>query len=242
MQGHPLETNLAKVAKVAVLAGGGLDSAVLCAMLSAQCESVHPLFIRFGLVWEDAEMAHFRKFLAAVHSSRIREVVTLSVPMNDLYGSHWSLTGEGVPDAATEDRAVELPGRNLLLIAKSAVWCAANDVHAIAMGILSGNPFPDASKEFFDRLEGAASLALSRRLVLLRPFADLTKADVIGLGAHYPLELTFSCIDRSGCPAANPSIAASAISARNAGAVSKTRTGWIPLPMRRPGLRKSRYV
>ncbi len=206
MQGHHWETSLAQIARedrVAVLAGGGLDSAVLCALLSSHCASVHPLFIRFGLLWEDAELAHFRKFLAAIQCSRIREVVTLSAPMNDVYssqggsngGSHWSLTGTGVPDAASEDSAVELPGRNLLLIAKSAVWCAAHDIHAIAMGILSGNPFPDATSDFFHRMEAAVSLALSHPVVVLRPFAELTKADVIGLGVPYPLHLTFSCID-----------------------------------------------
>ena len=73
----------------------------------------------------------------------------LEQPVADLYGDHWGLTGQGVPAAGTPDEEVFLPGRNVLLLAKSLLWCHLNRVPEIAMAPLAANPFPDATPEFF---------------------------------------------------------------------------------------------
>ena len=49
--------------RVAVLASGGVDSAVLVADHSRRGEVVQPIYIRFGLAWEAAEEQHLRRFL-----------------------------------------------------------------------------------------------------------------------------------------------------------------------------------
>ena len=49
--------------RVAVLASGGVDSAVLVADRSYRGEVVQPIYIRFGLAWEVAEEEHLRRFL-----------------------------------------------------------------------------------------------------------------------------------------------------------------------------------
>ena len=49
---------------------------------------------------------------------RLARPVILHVPVGDVYGRHWSLTGRGVPGADSHDPAVYLPGRNLLLLGK----------------------------------------------------------------------------------------------------------------------------
>ncbi len=180
---------------VAVLVGGGLDSAILCALLAEEVAAVHPIFVSFSLNWEEAEITHLKLFLKQLKSHALQELTVLKQPMHDVYGSHWSVTGEAVPDKTTADSAVELPGRNVLLLAKTAVWCRANNVDTIALGILGGNPFSDATIAFFDHLEAALSLALDRTFVILRPFANLKKTEVIKLGIKYPLAFTFSCID-----------------------------------------------
>src|SRR5947209_1697567 len=43
---------------LAVLVSGGLDSAVLLAESARERPSVFPLYVRFGLLWEEAELAH----------------------------------------------------------------------------------------------------------------------------------------------------------------------------------------
>jgi 7-cyano-7-deazaguanine synthase len=180
---------------VAVLASGGLDSAVLVAELARRGASVQPIYVRFGLAWEAAEEAHSRRFLASLPVPQPAPLVALDVPIAAVYGRHWSLSGEAVPDEATDDDAVYLPGRNLLLLSLPSVWCAVHGVGTIALGTLKGNPFPDATDEFFTQFGALAERAMSHRIAVVTPFADHVKADVIELGRGLALEHTFSCID-----------------------------------------------
>jgi 7-cyano-7-deazaguanine synthase len=116
------------------------------------------------------------------------------LPVADLYGKHWSLTGQGVPDAETPDAAVFLPGRNVLLLSKAILWCHLHAVGAVALAPLGSNPFPDATPEFFTAYEDVLSRAVGGAVRVLRPYATLHKTEVMHRGRGLPLELTFSCI------------------------------------------------
>ncbi len=191
---------------VAVLVSGGLDSAVLCIDLLRDFHRVTPLFVRSGLRWESVELESLRRFLDAVNSAALDPLVVLDEPIADVYGPHWSTTGNNVPGADTEDAAVYLPGRNLLLAVKAAIWCRLKGLQALALGSLGSNPFPDSTPAFFRQLEGLLSLALSGSPRLIRPFASLHKSDVIKRGRELPLNYTFSCInpmDGRHCGACN---------------------------------------
>jgi len=194
MYDHDSKTTTNDPQPVAVLMSGGSDSAILAADLARQGRLVHPIYIRFGLRWEDIELQYAKQFLASLGSSLIRPLVVLDQPMEDVYGDHWSRTGQ-VPDAESQDEAVYLPGRNILLMSKASVWCALNGVHAIYSGVLSGNPFPDASSDFFESLTKTLSGGLSWPIQIVRPFSRLSKTDVLELGRNLPLEHTFSCLN-----------------------------------------------
>jgi 7-cyano-7-deazaguanine synthase len=180
---------------VAVLASGGLDSAVLAAEFLAEGRVVQPIYVRFGLAWEQTEETHLRRFLDTLPGSGLRGLVALELPVADTYGSHWSLSANEVPDADTPDEAVYLPGRNLLLLAKSSIWCALNGYPTVALGTLKGNPFADSSREFFGDVESLVQTSVDQRLEIATPFAELDKAQVLERGRHLQLEHTFSCID-----------------------------------------------
>jgi 7-cyano-7-deazaguanine synthase len=180
--------------RVAVLVSGGLDSAVLVGDLANQGREVWPLFVRAGLQWEEQELAHLRKFLAAIVRPNLHELVVLHQPVSDLYGEHWSLTGEKVPDAESPDAAVYLPGRNLLLLLQGLLWCHLHHVPRIALAVLKGNPFPDASGAFFDQFAAAVNLGVGDGLKIERPYAGLSKAEVVARGAALPLQWTLSCL------------------------------------------------
>ena len=179
---------------IGVLASGGLDSCVLMAHLLRQGHAVRPFYVRCGLVWEREELAALRAFLRAIAAPGLEELVVLDLPLGDLYGGHWSLDGRGSPDAQSPDDAVYLPGRNALLTIKPAVWCAMHGVGQLALALLAGNPFADATDEFFSVLEATLERATGSPIRILRPFAQLEKRDVVQLGRGLPLELTFSCI------------------------------------------------
>ena len=134
--------------RIAVLASGGLDSSVLLADL-ARSHEVFPIYIQAGLAWEALEQKALDDYLGALENPNIRPVKVLDLPVRSLYGNHWSTTGEAVPNAEAPDIDVYLPGRNVLLLGLGGVWCALNGVPQIAIGSLDGNPFPDATPQFF---------------------------------------------------------------------------------------------
>src|SRR5262249_38564238 len=135
---------------LAVLISGGLDSAILLGESLSRSSPVHPLYVRTGALWEQAELARLQRFLSSLAGPRLAPLQLLDQPVADLYGEHWSLTGDGVPGAATPDEAVYLPGRNVLLLSKPLLWCHLRGVPALALGTLGSNPFPDATPAFFD--------------------------------------------------------------------------------------------
>jgi 7-cyano-7-deazaguanine synthase len=179
---------------VAVLASGGLDSAILVAQLAIEGREVTPIYVRFGLAWEDVEARHLERFLASLPTLDVKPLIVLDLPVADIYGAHWSVTGQEVPDEDSPDEAVYLPGRNLLLLVKSSVWCSLNGIPTIALGTLAANPFPDADREFFAAFSALATRALGRPLEVVTPFAGRAKPDVLEIGRPLALDLTFSCI------------------------------------------------
>lgn len=183
---------------VGLLVSGGLDSSILLGQLLASGRTVQPFYIESGLLWQRAELDALLRFLAAVASSKLRPLVVLQLPLADVYESHWSVTGEGVPEADTPDEAVYLPGRNPLLVIKAALWCRLNGINELALAPLSSNPFADATPEFFAEFQSALNRATLGDVRLERPFDRLTKRDVMLLGRGLPLEWTFSCIHPCG--------------------------------------------
>ena len=179
----------------AVLVSGGLDSAILLAdMVNNKFPKVWPIFIQCGLYWEKTELQYLKKFINALKAPNLGELIVLDIPVSDLYKDHWSLTGINVPDIKSPDEAVFLPGRNVLLTAKSLLWCNLNQVKSLSLAVLESNPFPDATDSFFLGMEQAINESVSGNVKLLRPYAGMHKTDVLKLGKEAPLEHTFSCI------------------------------------------------
>ena len=180
-------------AKVAVLASGGVDSAILLADLASSA-TVYPIYVRAGLFWEDAEHRALEAFIAALGNPRIQPITTLSVPVGGMYGEHWSVTGKGVPGLDDPVSAVFMPGRNVLLIGLAAVWCSTHNVPRIAIGTLNDNPFSDATTEFFQRFGQVLSQGLGYDVTVEAPYRSSEKEDVIRMNRHLPLGLTLSCM------------------------------------------------
>jgi 7-cyano-7-deazaguanine synthase len=180
-----------------VLFSGGLDSAVLVAE-ALRGGPVIPVYVRVGLAWEVEERAMAaRLFAQPPFASRIAPVVELSFDMRDVYSAdHWAVVGRP-PAFDTPDEDVYLEGRNIILLAKSAVFFARRRVHRILMGQLAGNPFPDATPDFLMTMSKALSLGLAWPVSVETPLATMHKSEVIRRGVELgvPLELTMSCME-----------------------------------------------
>ncbi|MBZ5556654.1 MAG: 7-cyano-7-deazaguanine synthase [Acidobacteriia bacterium] len=180
----------------AVLLSGGLDSAVLLADEATRDEA-QPIYVSVGLAWERAELAMVSAFLARAPFARaVRPLISLSVDMTDVYAAtHWAVQGRP-PAYHTPDEDVYLPGRNIILLGKAGVYCAAAQLGRLVLGTLAHNPFPDATPEFRAALARALSLGLAHDLQIDAPYAGTSKADVIrrGLALNVPFDLTLSCM------------------------------------------------
>jgi 7-cyano-7-deazaguanine synthase len=180
----------------AVLFSGGLDSAVLLA-LAMQRGRAQPLYVSVGLAWEAAERAAAAALLESKpFAGGVLPLVPLRFEMTDVYPpDHWAIRGEA-PGYDTPDEDVYLDGRNIVLLAKASVFMSRHGLQRVLLGPLAGNPFPDASRAFFESMSRTLSMGLAKRLEIETPLSSMHKHDVIRLGGSLgvPLELTLSCM------------------------------------------------
>lgn len=183
-----------------VLLSGGLDSAVLV-FEESQRADVQPIYVSVGLAWEADEREATRLFLeSGALGASVRPLVSLAVDMTDVYpAAHWARQGQP-PAYHTPDEDVYLPGRNIVLLAKAGVFCAAAGISRLVIGTLAHNPFPDATPAFRGALAHALSLGLAHTIEIAAPYAEIEKTEVIrrGSAARLPLALTLSCMKPEG--------------------------------------------
>jgi 7-cyano-7-deazaguanine synthase len=187
-------------ARYAVLCSAGLDSVVLVAHL-AKTALVQPLYVSVGLAWEAAEQDYLSRVMAtAAFADQVLPPLVLRFEMSDVYPpTHWAIRGTP-PAFDTPDEDVYLVGRNVVLLTKAAVSAGTRRIPEIAIGPLAGNPFPDATPEFFDAMARALSLGLAHPLRIVAPFREMDKSEVIRIGVELgvDLALTLSCMNPKG--------------------------------------------
>jgi 7-cyano-7-deazaguanine synthase len=187
----------------AVLFSAGLDSAVLLAVAVRENPgtTIQPIYVNAGLAWEAEELAAGRRLLGSgIYGEQVLELTVLAVDMRDVYPpTHWAVRGEP-PAYDTPDEDVYIEGRNIVLLSKTAIWMARRGITRVLLGPLGGNPFPDATPQFFSAMAGALSTGLAAPLSIETPFAKMDKSDVIRLGREMrvPFELTVSCMQSRG--------------------------------------------
>ena len=155
---------------------------------------MQPVYVSTGLAWEPGERSTAVRFIASL--GRTRPLTSLAVDMRDVYpATHWAVRGEA-PAFDTPDTDVYLEGRNVILLSKTAVYMSRIGSSRVVLGSLSHNPFPDASRTFFDAMQQALSIGVDHPIVIETPFSEMSKADVIRLGESLGVrfDLTLSCM------------------------------------------------
>ena len=167
---------------------------MLLAQAVAGGADVQPVYVSTGLAWEGAEQAIAARFVESRNLART--MTTLTVDMRDVYEpTHWAIRGEA-PAFDTPDTDVYLEGRNVILLSKAAVYMTRIGSSRVMLGSLAHNPFPDATPAFFDAMQRALSMGLDHPIAVERPFAGMSKAEVIRLGESLGVrfDLTLSCM------------------------------------------------
>ncbi len=157
---------------------------------------MQPLYVSVGLAWEAQERAAAEAVLDGVSTGDVLPLVTLRADMHDIYpANHWAIKGTA-PAYDTPDEDVYIEGRNVVLLAKASVFMARASIARVLLGPLAGNPFPDASAEFFAAMARALSIGLDSPIEIETPFAAMHKADVIKLGESLgvAMEHSLSCM------------------------------------------------
>jgi 7-cyano-7-deazaguanine synthase len=164
---------------------------------------VQPIYVSVGLAWEAEERAMAARLLATPTFAGLPPVVELRFDMRDVFApDHWAVRG-APPGYDTPDEDVYIHGRNVILLSKAAVYLSARDADRagakLLLGTLAGNPFADATPEFFAAQARALSLGLAMPIAIDAPYAGMRKSDVIkrGVALGVPLELTLSCMQPS---------------------------------------------
>lgn len=180
----------------AVLLSGGLDSTVLAA--HAADGGGLGLAVSF-----DYGQRHRRELASAAQVASHYRVEHLVIDLRPVLGacpptSSALLGGIDVPEghyAEATMAATVVPGRNLLMIAAAAAVAAGRGLTGVAIAAHAGDHpvYPDCRLEFLQAAGGA--LLTGYGLHLLSPFATLSKAAIVSLGATLgaPLDLTWSC-------------------------------------------------
>lgn len=185
--------------KIAVLISGGLDSLVLLDLALKKKAQVYPMYIRKGLFWEQAELksvAHALNYFS--ERKNLHDLKILFSPFDDIDEEHWAYTGQNIPSAESPDEAVEIPLRNLQFLIKTSQFCLKEKIPEIYLGTLGSNPFNDAKDDFFEKFSELI-FSLSRfKITILRPFSQMSKAELIRAAGYLPLHTSFSCLQPQG--------------------------------------------
>lgn len=188
----------AKNDKVCALVSSGIDSLALLSHLSLNYAQIYPVYMQCGFRWEESELFWLKKFLRTGKLKNVEQLEILNLPMRDVYGSHWSVTGVKAPDAASRSSDLFLPGRHMLFLSKAAQWCALRKVELMATGVLKTCPFPDFNPSYFRRFENLVSEALEFEVRVIAPFADKAKEEIMFEAKTLGFEYSFSCINPKG--------------------------------------------
>lgn len=172
---------------VVTLVSGGLDSALVAKLAQEEGLRQHPLFVDYGQISRDRELAACRGVMAAIGAPEPN--------VADLSG-FGALVRSGLTDRSLHvaDDAFT-PGRNMLFLLVAAAHAYQLDAEAIAIGLLHEDTslFPDQTSTFLDQAECMINCCMGRNIRVLAPLASFHKIDVVKLALEKGIIGTYSC-------------------------------------------------
>ena len=183
--------------KALVLFSGGLDSTVLATQMKRDAEETRLLSINYGQR-HAKELNHSQR--VAKHLDLPHEILNLSQLGAILGGSSLTDKSLAIPEGHYAEESMKstvVPNRNMILLALAGGHALSLGFDTIAYAAHAGDHtiYPDCRPAFADAMDRAFGLADWNTLSLHRPFVDMTKSDLVSLGAELdaPLHLTWSC-------------------------------------------------
>lgn len=183
--------------KTVLILSGGMDSTTLLYHMLADKHEVACLGVNYG-------QRHAKELTFAERLCRDLEVpwevADLSKIKPLLAGSSQTSDDLAVPEGHYAEESMKLtvvPNRNMLMLSLAGAWAISRKADVIAYAAHAGDHaiYPDCRPEFVDALDKTFALADWHQVKILRPFINMTKADIVLRGSHLgvPFEKTWSC-------------------------------------------------
>lgn len=182
------------------LVSGGVDSAVLLAVLRQQDGGLVSLCVDYG-------QRHRREVFASASVAKAIGVDEhVEFDLRDfsrfVHGSSLTDSKVDVPHGHYADESMKMtvvPNRNMVLLSIAASLAISRGLDRVAYAAHGGDHpiYADCRPEFVTDLSAALKSATDTDIDLYTPFLGLSKTDVvrIGLDLHVPFHLTWSCYE-----------------------------------------------
>jgi len=182
-----------------VLLSGGLDSATVLAMASAEGFRCRTLAVSYGQR-HAVELAAARRVSDVLGAVEHRQ---MHVDLADIGGSALTDAGIAVPEQPSEGiPATYVPARNTLFLSLALGWAEVAGATDIFIGVnaVDYSGYPDCRPEFIAAFEELAALATragveGRRFSIHAPLLRMSKAHIIRAGVELGIDygMTVSC-------------------------------------------------
>lgn len=169
------------------LVSGGLDSTLVGVLAREEGVEVHPLFVDYGQRARQKEWETCRQ----VHAQ-----LGLPVPIRmDLSGFGQVIRSGLTSDTLDVKAEAFTPGRNLLFLLMGSAYAYQVGASTVAIGLLAErfSLFPDQRPAFLEQAERTIEAAMGRRIKVVMPLAEFSKADVVKLAQDKGIVGTYSC-------------------------------------------------
>ena len=187
------------IKKAVILLSGGLDSATVLAIAKTQGFDCYCL-----------SLDYHQRHIAELEAARIlairlgaTEHKTVNLDLGLFGGSALTDDKIAVPESETQGIPVTyVPARNTIMLSLSLAWAEVLEAQDIFIGVnaLDYSGYPDCRGEYVQAFQEMANLATKsavegKKITVHAPLIDLTKAQIITLGAKLgvPYSDTVSC-------------------------------------------------
>ncbi len=183
--------------KTVLIYSGGLDSTVLLHKLFAEKSIAEAISVNYGQK-QKIELDYAKKNCTKLD---IKHSIADLSNLAEIFGAN-ALTSKdvNVPNAEyAKDNMSQtvVPNRNMLLLSIATARAIAIKANAVAYAAHSGDHaiYADCTPQFAEAMDKAISLADYSKIKLLRPFVNMSKTEIIKLGAELDVDfsLTWSC-------------------------------------------------
>jgi len=169
------------------LVSGGIDSTLMSLMAHEEGIDIYPLFVDYG------QLSAFKEWEACKQLYNMYSIG--NVKRMDVSG-FGKLISSGITNFAMRiNEDAFLPGRNLLLLLCGAAYAYEVQASGVAIGLL--NPaysiFPDQTLAFIHKSEDIIAITIGKRIKVVTPLIEYTKADVLIMAEKRGIKGTYSC-------------------------------------------------